>query len=253
MTSLVVPSTSPADRRPLSTHGLPKPPPVTSPNHPQRFLGRGIHIPERHVGYTSPRIPGPLSPPMSARSFGTFIESEPSTPALSPRMDHEWDNNSTLVILRPMSSCSEPATPTEPGWDMIKPVEDTPPAPGPLRAIHKEPAVITTELAPSPRLEAPPTKRVRLPPQPRPFVPTQAVDTMYKENIPAAKNESNEIKSPTGPSMRMSTAPLGKLASRMKLLLRRKSTTEEKKAKKAKKEKEKDYYDPVEDVHWTEM
>lgn len=53
--------------------------------------------------------------------------------------------------------------------------------------------------------------------------------------------------------MGMSTAPLGKLASRMKLMLRRKSTSDEKKAKKAKKEKEKDYYDPVEDVHWTEM
>lgn len=260
MTSLVVPSSSAVNRRPLSNHGMPKPPRVTSPDRPHRFSGRGIRTQESHAGYTSPRIPGPLSPPMSARSFGTFIDSEPSTPAYSPRMDHEWDNNSTLVLLRPMSSCSEPASPTEPVWDMIKPVENSPAADLPLRARHKEPTIKMTELAPSPRLEAPPTKRAksptkraRSPPQPRAFVPAQPVETVYKENIVPAKDESYGLKSPSGQSMGMSTAPLGKLASRMKLMLRRKSTSDEKKAKKVKKEKEKDYYDPVEDVHWTEM
>jgi pyruvate dehydrogenase phosphatase len=260
MTSLVVPSTSAVNRRPLSNHGLPKPPRVTSLDQPHRFSGRGLHLQDSHAGCTSPRIPGPMSPPMSARSFGTFIDSEPSTPAYSPRMDHEWDNNSTLVLLRPMSSCSEPASPTEPVWDMIKPFERSPPAAVPLKARRKERTVVMREMALSPRLEAPPTKRARSPakrarspPQPRAFVPAQPIDAAHKENIFAAKDESNRLKPPTGQSMGMSTAPLGKLASRMKLMLRRRSTTDEKKAKKAKKEKEKDYYDPVEDVHWTEM
>jgi hypothetical protein len=49
-----------------------------------------------------------------------------------------------------------------------------------------------------------------------------------------------------------SLAPLGKLALRMRSMLRRRSTTDTKKEKKERK-REKDYYDPIEDVHWTEM
>lgn len=52
------------------------------------------------------------------------------------------------------------------------------------------------------------------------------------------------------PDRNTGAAPLGKLASKMKLMLRRKNTTGKKK-----RTKEKDYYevDHVDDVHWTEM
>jgi hypothetical protein len=69
---------------------------------------------------------------------------------------------------------------------------------------------------------------------------------------PLRKDYSEEVQAPAEQPTGISTAPLGKLASKMKLMLRRKSTTDSKK-KKEKKEKEKDYYSPVEEVHWTEM
>lgn len=65
----------------------------------------------------------------------------------------------------------------------------------------------------------------------------------YKEQKEEGTEEVGRPTANTG-------APLGKLASKMKSMLRRKSTSDKKKEK---KEKEKDYYDPVEDVHWTEM
>ncbi|OAK97636.1 hypothetical protein IQ06DRAFT_35504 [Phaeosphaeriaceae sp. SRC1lsM3a] len=228
MATLAVPSTTSASRRPLSTHGMPKPPRVTSPDRPHRFSGRGISVPEASAGYMSPRTPGPMSPPMSARSIGTFIDSEPSTPAYSPRMDHDWDN-STLVLLRPMSTCSEPGSPSEPVWEMMKPMENTQQAPLPLRIDRKPPTVFTREMAPAPRIASPPTKRSRIPSerkvsiQQETVAPVRKVEHAYKEQKEEGTEES---------------------------MLRRKSTSDKKKEK---KEKEKDYYDPVEDVHWTEM
>lgn len=189
-----------------------------------------------------------MSPPMSARSIGTFIDSEPSTPAYSPRMDHDWDN-STLVLLRPMSTCSEPGSPSEPVWEMMKPLDNSQNAPLPLRIDRKEPAVFTREMAPPPRIASPPTKRTRSSQERK--VSIQRDDVAFvrrKEEV--YKREKEEDVEQVGQPSANTGAPLGKLASKMKSMLRRKSTGDKKKEK---KEKEKDYYDPVEDVHWTEM
>ncbi|KAF2637388.1 hypothetical protein P280DRAFT_101629 [Massarina eburnea CBS 473.64] len=103
---------------PLSDHGMPKSPSPRSPD--------GKLLPHRFSGLPpSPRPSGPLTPktpPMSAKSFGTFIDSEPSTPARSPRTGSSWDN-STLVLLTPVPS---PSTPAEPPWDMVVPMQEPP-------------------------------------------------------------------------------------------------------------------------------
>jgi hypothetical protein len=241
MTTLAVPHTSDTNRRPLSTHGMPRPPRVTSPNEPHRFSRRSISPQESNAGYLSPRTPGLMSPPMSARSFGTFIDSEPSTPAYSPRMEYDWDS-STPVRLRPMSSCSEPGSPTEPVWEMMKPVESAPRAQFPLNTNRKEPSAIMTTMTSAPRLASPPTKREKSSSKPK-----LSIQSEVAHSLP--KNESEEVQTPIEQPTGVSTAPLGKLASKMRLMLRRKSTADKKK----KERKEKDYYSPVEEVHWTEM
>ncbi|EAT81175.1 hypothetical protein HBH56_133590 [Parastagonospora nodorum] len=249
MTTLAVPGAATIERRPLSNHGLPRPPRVSSPNQPHRFTGRHLSIQEESSDYTSPRTPGLMSPPMSARSFGTFIDSEPSTPAYSPRMDYDWDKSST-VLLRPMSSSSEPSSPTEPVWDMIKPVEITQQASIPLRTNHKEHDAIMRDMPPPapgpPRLASPPPRSVRRPSQPRTVIPVEVYRPPPRDND---KEESKEAEAPVEQPTSNSTAPFSKITSRMKMMLRRRSTTDKKKEKK----KEKDYYDPVEDVHWSEM
>jgi hypothetical protein len=268
MTTLALPNAHSISTRPLSTHGMPKPPRVTSPDRPHRFLGRGISLPDASVGYPNPRSPGPMSPPMSARSFGTIIDSAPSTPAYSPRMDYEW-NSSTLVLLRPLSSSSEPSSPTEPVWDMIKPTETPHQAPTQSRMSPKPPSAIFREESPSsvivrdmpsdPRLISsppPPRRKVVSLPKPKPLVQAAIVDVPHKEYEQPHNKEVEEIKAPTFPPPGSVVAPFGKLASKMKLMLRRRSTAEEKQEKqekKKKKEKEKDYYDPMEDdIHWSE-
>lgn len=249
MATLAVPNTLSVNRRPLSTHGMPKPPRVTSPDRPHRFSGRGISVQEASAGYMSPRTPGPMSPPMSARSIGTFIDSEPSTPAYSPRMDHDWDN-STLVLLRPMSTCSEPGSPSEPIWEMMKPLDKTQQAPLPLRVDRKDPAIFTREMAPPPRIASPPTGRTRQPQLRKVSLQHEDVAPIRKkEHVHKEEKDEAGLDEAGGPSANTG-APLGKLASKMKSMLRRKSTGDKKKEK---KEKEKDYYDPVETVHWTEM
>jgi hypothetical protein len=246
MTTLAVPAVSTEDRRPLSTHGLPKPPRVTSPGRLHRFSG--LQSPPQQTTSSTPSSPGPMSPPMSARSFGTFIDSEPSTPAYSPRMDHQWD--STMVLLRPMSTCSEPSSPTEPAWEVSKAMDDPRQASGLLPLRRKGPSAFTKETFVGTQLEAAPNKRVKPSHRPKPLAQIRLPDVPHVEEEDFY-NKANELKSPTKSFMGNSTAPLGKFASKMKLMLRRKSTPSKKKEKK--KEKEKDYYDPVEVVHWTEM
>jgi hypothetical protein len=184
-------------------------------------------------------------------------------------MDYEW-NTSTLVLLRPLSSSSEPSSPTEPSWDMIKPIETTRQAPAQSGTSHNQPSVIerekpppsviVREMPPDPRLISsppPPKRKVASLPKPVPVMQAAVVDTAHKEHE-ELYNKEVEIKAPLSPRAMNSVAPFGKLASKMKLMLRRRSTAEEKQEKQEKKkkekekEKEKDYYDPVEDVHWSE-
>jgi hypothetical protein len=69
---------------------------------------------------------------------------------------------------------------------------------------------------------------------------------LVEEEEAAAKPQ--EIAQPE-PSPKTDTAPLGKLATRMKSLLRR-NTNEKKKEKKSKPQQE---FDRLEDAHWSEM
>jgi pyruvate dehydrogenase phosphatase len=246
MTTLAVPGISTVNRRPLSTHGLPKPPRATSPGRPHRFSAHRSPPQQTTSCCTVPGSPGPMSPPMSARSFGTFIDSEPSTPAYSPRMDYDWDS-STMVLLRPMSSSSEPSSPTEPVWDMIEPMKSPQQTSGPLPIRHKSPSIVTNETFLGTRLVPAPTKRTKSIQKPQPLEHIRAPDAVSTGRR-ELHNEVHEVKSPTEQATGNSGAPLGKLASKMKSMLRRRSAQDKKKEK-----KEKDYYDPAEIVHWTEM
>lgn len=242
-----------------------------SPDRSHSSSGRGFPSPSFSASSRSPGLSGPISPaplspipvsppPMSAKSFGTFIDSEPSTPAYSPRMDHDWDN-STLVLLRPTSSSSEPSTPKEPTWDMMVPLQvPTRNLPG-----HKQSAVPTVTsrnarpatkqtksdtkvIGSSAPLSSNQNKKVKPIHRPKEI---KIVDIQPKENALPKKVEIEAvqaIKSPGAKSTITSPASFGKLASRMKFMLRRRSTGEKKKVKKEPME-----VDRLEDVHWTEM
>ncbi|KAF2853468.1 hypothetical protein T440DRAFT_496915 [Plenodomus tracheiphilus IPT5] len=243
--SVAGPPGRPDMHRPLSTHGMPKPPQAMSPQQPHRFSALSFPPPKLPK---SPHISGPMSPPMSARSFGTFIDSEPSTPAYSPRMDQAWDS-STVVLMRPMSSSSEPSTPTEPAWDML----------APAKAQHyptmisraKVPTILHKEMPTTASLQFQPPRQPRAIKRPRDI---HVVNLNQREDdAPKIADiehdplpESKEVG-----SLSPSIAPFGKLASKMRLMLRRKNTNEKKKEKKKKREWED--VDRLEDVHWTEM
>lgn len=236
------PSGRPDLQRPLSTHGMPKSPHSMSPRRPHRFSALSFPSPK------SPQSSGPMSPPMSAKSFGTFIDSEPSTPAYSPRMDQAWDS-STVVLMRPMSSSSEPSTPTEPAWDMVAPVKAPPHYPNVMSrakvptVTHKEVPMVTSPLSQPPS-------------QPRAMKRPRDVHVVNldQRNDNTSKvthidyNEPPKSKEAGSPSPGI--APFNKLASKMKLMLRRKNTNEKKKEK---KKREWEDVDRLEDVHWTEM
>ncbi|KAI8933596.1 hypothetical protein NX059_009326 [Plenodomus lindquistii] len=237
-------SARPEMHRPLSTHGMPKQPRAMSPQRPHRFSALSFPSPNLPK---SPQSPGPMSPPMSAKSFGTFIDSEPSTPAYSPRMDQTWDS-STVVLMRPMSSSSEPSTPTEPAWDMVAPVKGPshppivmPRAKGPT-VVHKKVPTVISPLAP-PR----PPRAMKRPRE------IHVVNMVQREDeVPEVTNieHDEQPKSKEGGSLSPGVAPFGKLASKMKLMLRRKNTNEKKKEKKKQDWEE---VDRLEDMHWTEM
>jgi hypothetical protein len=134
---------------------------------------------------------------------------------------------------------------------MIKPVEVTQQVSIPLKTAHRDSDAIMRDMPPPPpgsRLASPPPKRVRLPSQPRTIIPVEVYRPPLTSNHYSHREEINEVEAPAEQPTSNSTAPFGKIASRMKMMLRRKSTTDKKKEK-----KEKDYYDPVEEVHWSEM
>ncbi|KAJ4338770.1 hypothetical protein N0V87_003685 [Didymella glomerata] len=252
---------------PLSSHGMPKAPRALSPERPHRFSAIVLPNSPGESSPMTPLSPGPMSPPMSAKSFGTFIDSAPSTPAYSPRQEGGDWGNSQITILRPMSSSSLPSSPTEPAWEMMAPVkqpvnivsakEDR------TRARPKLPTTSSTPLALSK-----PVKRAK------PAAPTRSTTTdvpkvaktaneedalrkeaeaqarkLVEEEEAAARLQDAADKLQVLPSPKSDTAPLGKLATRMKSLLRR-NTSEKKKEKKSKPQQE---YDRLDDSHWSEM
>lgn len=101
-------------------------------------------------------------------------------------------------------------------------------------------------------LSAPPVNRLKAWKQNKQQRDTKSAEPSGMEKWPPLEEEERTDKVNEGHASEASMAPLGKLASKMRSMLRRRSTTDTKKEKKEKK-REKDYYDPVEDVHWTEM
>ncbi|KAJ4349081.1 hypothetical protein N0V95_004906 [Ascochyta clinopodiicola] len=212
-----------------------------------------------------------MSPPMSAKSFGTFIDSAPSTPAYSPRQaDEEW-GNSQIAILRPMSSSSAPSSPAEPAWEMMAPTKQpTNVTPFQADRIIARPKLPTTTSQPIALSQ--PVKRTKPPAPvrattdvPRSNMTVNDEDILRKTAEAQARKlvkdeeaaKSQEVATPPEatekmhpePSPKTDTAPLGKLATRMKSLLRR-NTGDKKKEKKRKIQPE---FDRLEDAHWSEM
>lgn len=112
-----------------------------------------------------------------------------------------------------------------------------------MKAVNKE--IHSTTPLPSH-----PTKKIKPGHRPKDI---KIVDVQSREHVPPKKveiDEPQDIKSPGAQSSVTSPAAFGKLASKMKLMLRRRSTGEKKKPK---KEKEPMEVDRLEDVHWTEM
>ncbi|KAF9692060.1 hypothetical protein EKO04_009906 [Ascochyta lentis] len=281
MASLRVPAPTPvptstlANRRsfhmPLSSHGMPKAPRALSPERPHRFSAIILPNSPSESSPMTPLSPGPMSPPMSAKSFGTFIDSAPSTPAYSPRQAGEEWGHSQITILRPMSSSSAPSSPTEPAWEMMAPTKQstnvTPLQEDRIIARPKLPTAASQPIAlsqPSKRIK--PSAPIRATTDVSKFyVKTNEENTLRKEAEAQAKKlvededaaRSQEVASPqevaekTQPesSPKTDTAPLGKLATRMKSLLRR-NTSDKKKEKKSKVQPE---FDRLEDAHWSEM
>ncbi|KAJ4292623.1 hypothetical protein N0V90_009286 [Kalmusia sp. IMI 367209] len=177
----------------------------------------------------SPAMSGPMSPPMSARSFGTFIDSEPSTPAYSPRMGSNWDD-STLVLLPPIRS--NDSSPREPAWDMMIPLQKPPKK---RFSRHKPKLSISKDVPVNASLSSHPVNTIQ--------------EETQKENHRPAEEEQEKKEEEDDDEQSAQSDPLGKLASRMKSLLRRRSNGE-KKEKRAR-----NYYelDRVETVHWTEL
>ncbi|UPX13121.1 uncharacterized protein EKO05_0003647 [Ascochyta rabiei] len=281
MASLRVPAPTPvptstlAKRRsihmPLSSHGMPKAPRALSPERPHRFSAFILPDSPAESSSMNPISPGPMSPPMSAKSFGTFIDSAPSTPAYSPRQaDEEWDL-SQIAILRPMSSSSAPSSPTEPAWEMMAPTKTSASiAPLHVDRIIERPKLPTSTSQPITLSQ--PIKRTKPP------APVRATTDVSKSNVKTNEEhilrkkaeaqarklvedeeaaKSQELATPQEatektepePNPKIDTAPLGKLATRMKSLLRR-NTSDKKKEKKRKIQLE---FDRLEDAHWSEM
>ena len=226
-----------------------------SPRLPHRFSALALPSPSFHSSLQSPKSPSLMSPPMSARSFGTFIDSEPSTPAYSPRPDFGWDS-STLVLLQPVSSSSEPSSPIEPSWNSMASTKlRSHTRKATLSKEPKEPVFYTpreTPIAsPASYYTIARTMPIR---SPQPLKEIKVIDLCQKEYGPRAiqldveENEENEIQEDQ--STNAAGMPLSKLAAKMKGMLRRRTLDDKKKQK-----KEKVYYEVerLSDEHWTEM
>ncbi|KAI4610686.1 hypothetical protein J4E83_008300 [Alternaria metachromatica] len=179
-------------------------------------------------------------PPMSAKSFGTFIDSEPSTPAYSPRMDHQWDDSS-VVLVRPMSSSSEPSSPTEPVWRMLQPLPvKAPPKPkaSAVRPQSKEPVTSAKEISSQTSLASHPTKQASYVNRPHAI----KLASLSQQDFPPKSEDipQGDVTSPQPTASTPTAAAFGKLANKMKLMLRRKNTNAKKKEKKKREYEEVD-------------
>ncbi|KAF1955409.1 hypothetical protein CC80DRAFT_493292 [Byssothecium circinans] len=222
----------------VSDHGMPKSRSPQLPDGnllPNRFSGVGLP--------TSPRpSEPPMSPPLSARSFGTFIDSEPSTPAYSPRTGSSWEG-STLVLLSPVPS--SPETPAEPTWEMMVPIQKPPKKRS--NRFSRKPTLVRhctiddKEVGVNTSLTSHPVKHIRSHSEKGIHTTTEEPDEEKAEK-PKKKEDDEEEQT--------HNAPLDRLALKMRSLLRRRSDPDKKAEKKWKGY---DELQRMETSHWTEL
>ncbi|KAF2006497.1 hypothetical protein P154DRAFT_517578 [Amniculicola lignicola CBS 123094] len=254
---------------PLTPHGMPKPPPLSPDGSIRthrfsRMVRSPVSIMELSSPPATPMSPGSpiMLPPMSAKSFGTFIDSAPSSPAYSPRLPWSHGDSSTLLLLSPASTA--PSFP-EPEWDMV-----TPARPSAQRVTKNNSYSRSHHVSRSTSLSSQPMKPLREESQKENHPPRR--EESQKENHPPRREESKE--EPTEEpeteekieEQQPRVVPLGRLATRMKSMLRRKPAggkpaggkpangkpTSGKKSEKKKRYQE-EYYQVGEQSHWTDM
>jgi pyruvate dehydrogenase phosphatase len=137
----------------------------------------------------------------------------------------------------------------EPSWNMMVPLK-VPPRTTVTQGRSTEPPITTKKISANTSLSSHPTKQPKSVKRPKEI---KIVDVSQKENLVARESNHNATemnKTPEEQTSVTSPAPFGKLASKMKFMLRRRSTENKKKPK---KEKEQIEVDRIESVHWTEM
>lgn len=195
-----------------------------------------------------------MSPPASAKSFGTFIDSAPSTPAYSPPTGTGWEKD--ILLLSPVPSA--PSSPPEPEWEMMnspisQPVKakrrSLPEKVLPASAVKEiqEAAMDAASVTASEKSKADGDLRKNDKPS-QDEVETQA-EVQPDVHTEAAEEKKAKEEPNTQP------ASLGKIAIKIQSMLRRRSASdkrsmESKADRKRKKYKDLDY---MEDVHWSEM
>ncbi|CAI6339770.1 unnamed protein product [Periconia digitata] len=228
----------------LSAFGMTRPTPPQSPDNglrPGKFARMGLPSSPRP---SDPPLT-PMSPPMSARSFGTIIDSEPSTPAYSPRSGSSWDE-SRLVLLSPVPP--SPSTPAEPSWDMMVPIQKAPKK-RPRRfsrkpsLARKSTSISEKEIETRTALSSHPARssHLRSHSHKETYYPTSRD---ISEETTEKEKEGEE-----GKVDEEETTQLDRLALKMKALLRRKSDTDRRTEKKwGNLELQR-----METSHWTEL
>ncbi|KAF2732671.1 hypothetical protein EJ04DRAFT_305278 [Polyplosphaeria fusca] len=222
--------------KPLSSHGMPKAPPLspTGSVRSHRFETPTSPRSTRSTSITSPPMtPGffrsPMSPPLSAKSFGTLIDSEPSTPAYSPRpSSSQWDG-STLLLLSPVAS--SPGSPPEPVWEMVTPKGAS------KRKVSDAPSFGLRITSDTSLTSHPPTS-------PLPDGLNE------KENVPPTKETADVEGEGKEEEQNEHGDTLGKFTTKVKSLLRRRTVNEKRAEKRRRARQDLEY---MEDVHWTEM
>ncbi|KAF2277032.1 uncharacterized protein EI97DRAFT_457765 [Westerdykella ornata] len=220
----------------------------------------------------TPMSPTLMSPPMTAKSFGTFIDSAPSTPAYSPRTGGAGWDGSTLMLLSPASTT--PSSPPEPEWEMLAPVKQERPSqdppPPPRMSVGRAGKYVEwkgsgTALASHPVYRS----GQEVPPRREEYWAPSAEEE--EEKLDNAGDTGRESSKEEQQGAQSAAAPLERIATRMKSILRRprgKTVTDNKKSpssssssplsawsenkldKRRRKYQDLDY---MEDVHWTEM
>lgn len=156
-------------------------------------------------------------------------------------MGSTWDN-STLVLLSPVSSAA--SSPTEPGWQMMAPIQKAPKR----MTRHKPQPSLGKEISLGAALSSWPVTPVA--PEIREEESTP--EKKAKDGEEEKENVADEKKVEGADQPKAQSQPLERLTTRMKSLLRRRS---ESSAKKRAEKKQKRYIelDRVETTHWTEL